>query len=58
MAFDYSSTSLFVPMTNISFSGLIIGKEKDILIYYPQMALAGGLGKGKVGDLDSITCRQ
>jgi hypothetical protein len=33
------------------------GKGKDILIYYPQMALAGGLGIGKVGDLDT-TCRQ
>jgi len=33
------------------------GKGKDILIYYSQMALAGGLGIGKVGDLDT-TCRQ
>ena len=33
------------------------GKGKDILIYHPQMALAGGLGIGKVGDLDT-TCRR
>jgi hypothetical protein len=34
-----------------------MGKGKDILIYYPQMAFAGGLGIGKVGDL-ATTWRQ
>jgi hypothetical protein len=31
-------------------------KGKDIVIYFPRMALADGLGIGK-GDLDT-TCRQ